>query len=105
VFAARFRPPIFAKVPIGTRPTFADVLKGNPEPEVSIPDFFEFQNALNGELLASAMRQSKPTPAIKQLRDSGMVLEVATEVLTQLRSAADALEEEVKELKQFQSKQ
>ncbi len=104
-YAARFRPPIFANVPLGPRPVFSDILKDIPDPQTSMPEIFELQNALNGELFASILRLSDPTPVIKQIRDNGLALEAATEVLTQLRSAANALEEDVKELNKFQNKQ
>jgi len=104
LFAARFRPPLYFKVPLGPPPPLADILKVDPDLQSSIPDFYGRQNALNGELLSIALRQPTPTPAIKELRDSGLVIEAATEVLSQLRSATSALEEEIEELKQCEGK-
>ena len=95
LFVERFRPPLFLKVPIGPRPPFENLLE--PEPEVSNSGLFEQQTALNSELLSIALRQSTTTPAMKELRDSGLVLEAANEVLIELRAAVNALEEEIEE--------
>ncbi len=101
----RVLPPLKFPLPRPDPPPFdSDVFKGDPDPQPNFPDYLEFQNTLNGELLLSALRQPNSTPLIKRINESGVQLKAMEELLDEFEFAASSIREELIELKELQSK-